>query len=53
VANKWDALNMSGKAQATKRFTAAFPEHEVVPHSTLSGEGRDRLLGKIGEALAR
>lgn len=51
VANKWDALNMSGKAQSAKRFAAAFPGHEVVPHSVLSGEGRERLLGLIGAAM--
>ena len=51
IANKWDGLNTSERVKSDKRYAEAFPGRTIVHHSTLSGEGREQLLGLIGASL--
>lgn len=52
VANKIDKLNRNEKTQILKTLRTQSPDHQIIPYSTKTSEGRTELLNTI-EATIR
>ncbi len=53
VATKTDKLSRKELSLNLKSIRAAMPNAEVIPYSSVKGQGRDELWSKIGSALKK
>jgi GTP-binding protein EngB required for normal cell division len=53
VATKSDKLKRGEKAKALSELKRAFGREEIIPSSSLSGEGREEIWSALYRLLAR